>query len=69
MGGARQASTSTTRGLVFELKAKGQEKGEHACDKRLAVAKQLKVGRFVSKIDITGCEFSGVHTLPTLAVG
>jgi hypothetical protein len=44
---------------VFELKAKGQEKGEHAFDKRLAVAKQLKVGRFVSKIDGDGTVFAG----------
>ena len=61
---ARQAPATATGGLVFELKAKSQEKGEHAFDKRLAVAKQLKVGRFVSKIDsdgtvfaVTGCKF------------
>jgi hypothetical protein len=39
---------------VFELKTKSQEKGEHAFDKRLAVAKQLNVGRFALKVDGDG---------------
>jgi len=36
---------------VCELKAEGQEEGEHAFDKGLAIAQELKVGRFVLKID------------------
>jgi hypothetical protein len=36
---------------VFQLKAKGQEEGEHELEKRLAIAKQLKVGCFVLEID------------------
>jgi len=48
-----QAAAATGR-LVFELKAKGQEKGEDTIEKRLAVAKQLVVRRFVVKIDGDG---------------
>ena len=57
---ARQAPAAATGRLVFELKAQGQEKGEHAFDKRLAIAKQLKVGRFVLKIDGDGPVFAGL---------
>ena len=46
---ACQAPAAATGRLVFELKAEGQEEGEHTFEKRLAVAKQLKVGRFVSE--------------------
>src|SRR5437879_13259409 len=46
---ARQAPAAATSRLVCELKAKGQEKGEDEFDKRLAVAKELKVGRFIVK--------------------
>ena len=35
---AGQAPTSLTRRLVFELKAQGQDEGEHAFDKCFAVA-------------------------------
>jgi hypothetical protein len=56
---ACQAPTSLTSRLVCELKAKGQEKGEHALDKRLAVAKQPIVSRFVVKIDSDGPVFAG----------
>ena len=51
MGVTGEAPATVTGGLVGELKAKGQEKGEYAFDKRLAIAKQLHVGRFVLKID------------------
>ena len=54
MGVAGQAPAAATGRLVCELKAKGQEKGEHAFDKRLTVAKELKVGRFIVKIDGDG---------------
>jgi hypothetical protein len=40
---ARQAPTSLTRRLVFELKAQGQDKSHHQFHKGLAVAKQLHV--------------------------
>jgi hypothetical protein len=33
--------------LVFQLKAKGEEKGEDTFQERLPIAKQLKIGRFV----------------------
>jgi hypothetical protein len=50
----RQAPAAVTGGLMCELKAKGQEEGEHELEKRLAIAKQLKVGRFILKIDSDG---------------
>ena len=55
-----QASTATTARLMFELKAKSQEKGENTFEKRLAVAKQLKVGRFILKINCDGPVFTGL---------
>src|SRR4029450_13439195 len=57
---ARQAPTSLTPRLVFELKAQGQEKSHHQFHKGLAVAKQLHVGRFVLKIDGDGPVFTGL---------
>src|SRR5215470_18424979 len=48
---ARQAPAAVTRRLVCELKAEGQEKGKDAFDKRLAIAQELKVGRFILKIN------------------
>src|SRR5437899_1779642 len=57
---AGQASPSLTSRLVGELKTKGEEEREHAFDKRLAVAKQLIVGRFVVKIDSDGPVFAGL---------
>src|SRR6266581_2389401 len=57
---AGQASPSLTSRLVCELKTKGEEEREHAFDKRLAVAKQLIVGRFVVKIDSDGPVFAGL---------
>jgi hypothetical protein len=40
------------------LKAKGQEKGEDAFDKRPAIAKQLKVGGFILEVNGDGAVFS-----------
>jgi hypothetical protein len=60
MGVARQAPTATTARLVCQLKDKGQEKGEHAFNKRLAVAKQLKVGGVILEIDGEGPVFTGL---------
>jgi hypothetical protein len=51
---ARQAPTSLTRRLVCQLQAQGQEKGEHAFDKRLAIAQELTIGGFVVKINGDG---------------
>jgi hypothetical protein len=53
----RQAPSAVTGRLVGKLKAHGQEEGEHELEERLAIAKQLKVGRFILKINVTGCEF------------
>jgi hypothetical protein len=66
---AGQAPAAMTGCLVCELKAKGQGKGEHACDKCLPVAKELKVGRFIVEIDgdspvFTGLAGSGSHGHP-----
>jgi hypothetical protein len=57
---ARQASAAATGRLVCELKAEGQEKGEDAFDKRLAIAKQLKVGGFILEINCEGPVFAGL---------
>jgi hypothetical protein len=51
MGVARQASASAAGRLMCELKAHGQEEGEHELEKRLTVFQQAEVRRFVSKID------------------
>ena len=52
------APTATAGGLVLQLKAEGQEERHHQFEKRLAVIKQLHVGRFVLKIDNDGPVFS-----------
>jgi hypothetical protein len=60
MGVPCQASTATTGRLVGELQAQGQEKGEDAFDKGLAITKQLKVCRFVLKIHGDGPVVAGL---------
>jgi hypothetical protein len=45
---------------VFELKAEGQDEGDHEFDKGLAITKQLKVGRFMLKINRDGPVFAGL---------
>jgi hypothetical protein len=57
---ASQAPATTTGRLVCELKAKGEEKGEDAFDKRFAIAKQLIIGRFVLKVDGNGPVVAGL---------
>ena len=57
---SRQASAAVTGRLVFQLEAEGEEKSEHELEKRLAIAKELKVGRFVLKIDGDGPIFAGL---------
>ncbi len=54
MGVTRQASSSATGRFVLELKPEGQDERHHQFEKRLAVAQELKVGRFVLKIDGDG---------------
>jgi hypothetical protein len=39
MGMARQAPAATTGGLVGELKADGEDEGQHTFEKRLTIAK------------------------------
>src|SRR5262245_61813134 len=56
---ARQASATTTHRLVFQLKAKGQDACDHKFDKRLAIAQQLQVGRFILKINRDSPVFAG----------
>ena len=60
MGMACQAPAAPTGRLVCELKAEGEKKGEDTFNKGLAVAKQLNVGRFVSKIDSDGAVFASL---------
>ena len=55
---ARQAPAAATRRLVFQLKTDGQDKSHHTFEKRLAVAKQLEVSRFVPEIDSDGAVFA-----------
>ena len=69
---AGQAPTSLTSRLMCELKAEGEEESAHAFHKGLAVAKQLNVGRIVSKIDSDGAVFAGLfgccaHVTPRLS--
>jgi hypothetical protein len=54
MGMAGQAPAAATGRLLFELKATGEEKGEDEFDKRLAIVKELKVGRVIVEIDGDG---------------
>jgi hypothetical protein len=58
MGVARQAPATPTSHLVCDLKAERQDEGEDTFDKRLAVTKELEVGRFVLEIDGDGAVFS-----------
>ena len=60
MGMTRQAPAAATGGLVEELKAQSQEKGEDAFDKRLPIARELKVRGFVSKINRDGPVCAGL---------
>src|SRR5712691_4551614 len=55
-----QAPAATTGRLVGELKAKGEEKGEDAFDKRFAIATQLIIGRFVLQVDGNGPVVAGL---------
>ncbi len=43
---------------MFQLKAKGQEKGDYPFNKRLAIVKPLNVGCFIVEIDGDGAVVS-----------
>jgi len=60
MGVARQAPALAATGLVGELKAEREDKGEHAFDKRFAIAQELKVGGFIVKINGDSPIFAGL---------
>ena len=55
-----QALASATARLVRELNVQSEEVSHNAFDKRLAVAKELKVGGFVVKIDGDGPVFASL---------
>src|SRR5262249_2039647 len=57
---ACQAPTAVTGGFVFQLKAQGQHEGEDQFHKGLAVAKELKVGRFILEIHGDGPVCAGL---------
>ena len=59
MGVAHQAPATTTAGLVFELKAQGEEKSEDEFDKCLAIVHQLQVGGWLLEIDRNGTVLAG----------
>jgi hypothetical protein len=58
MGVTREAPAAAPGGLVEELKAQSQEKGEDAFDKRLPIINQAAVGGCGMKIDSDGTVFS-----------
>src|SRR6266852_2910204 len=60
MGVAGETPAATTGRLVGELKANGEEESHDAFDKRLAIAKQLRIRSFVVKIDGDGAVFAGL---------
>jgi len=57
---ASPAPASMTGHLVFQLKAQSEEKGEDTFQERLPITQQLKIGRFVLKIDGDGPVFTGL---------
>jgi hypothetical protein len=51
MGVVCQVPPAVTGALVDELKADGQNDSQHPFEKRLAITKQVRVGRFIVEID------------------
>lgn len=49
-----QASTAATGRLVGELESQSEQEGQDTLDKRLPIAKQAHVGRFIVEIDGDG---------------
>jgi hypothetical protein len=69
MGVTGQAPTAATGRLVGELKAEGQDEGQHTFEKCFPIAKQLEVRRFAPEINGDGAVFSrrmscGAHVSP-----
>jgi hypothetical protein len=60
MGVPCETPASATGGRVPQLKAQGEDERDHPFDKRLAVAKQLNVSRFIVEIDGNGPVFAGL---------
>src|SRR5262249_9192544 len=58
MGVTGQAPTAATGRLVCELKAEGQDEGQHPFEKCFPIAKQLEVRRFALEISGDGTVFS-----------
>jgi hypothetical protein len=58
MGVACETPASLAGALVCELKADGPEKSEHPVEERLAVVKQVSVGRFIVEINGDGAVVS-----------
>jgi hypothetical protein len=61
-GVAGQAPAAATGRLGCALKAQGQEKGQDAFDKRLAVAQERHGGRFIVDIDGDGAVVPRPHS-------
>ena len=59
MGVTCQAPAPITGGFMLQLEAEGQKEGEDALEKRLAIAEEVAVGGFVSKIDSDGTVVAG----------
>jgi len=57
---AGEPPATVTARLVCELKAEGEEESAHEFDKRLTIAKQLKAGRFMLKINSDGPVCAGL---------
>jgi hypothetical protein len=54
MGVAGQTPTPATGRLVCELESQSEQEGQDTLDKRLPIAKQAHVGRFIVEIDGDG---------------
>ena len=53
-----QEPAAVTGRLVFQLEAEGEEEGDDTLEKRLPIFHQVKVCRFISKIDGDGAVLS-----------
>ena len=55
---ASQSTTAITARFVGELKAQGEDEGQHELDKCFGVVKELQVGGFIVEIDGEGAVFA-----------
>jgi hypothetical protein len=60
---AGQTPTPATGRLVCELEAQREQEGQDTLDKRLPIAEQAQVGRFIVEIDGDGTVRSIYHSL------